>query len=222
MMRYVVPSLTILALATQGVVLAWAVVLEQNRGAAGERASQAPWLLHVALAILAVVLLLWMGYGVLLVIGLKRRSVKTPVESDVTPAAVVTDQQPSIECSQPGDPLDNRPWVSLVEECAGLYEDLERLATTFNGHDGAIELIEYMENRLLEILQRCGVTIIDGDKHFSRIRHRVTELQTKVAEGQPIVETIRPGLAVGRRVFCRAVVRLANDSYSDVNQGDAP
>jgi molecular chaperone GrpE (heat shock protein) len=105
------------------------------------------------------------------------------------------------------DPLDNKPWLSLIEECVDLYDELERLQPSLE--IAAQELVDHCRCRLLEILQRSGVSILAEDAAFDRSRHQAEALQESACEGTPIAAMLSPGFAVGRRVFRRARVKLA-------------
>ena len=111
---------------------------------------------------------------------------------------------PSPEATNPevktADPLDNRPWLALVEECVQLLEELE---SDFELADPERkELVEHVVLRLGEILVRAGVETIADEATFDRVRHQAS----KASQGMSVVETVSPGYAVGRRVLRRARV----------------
>ncbi len=113
--------------------------------------------------------------------------------------------------SQLMNPLNNKAWVGLVEECVELFEELDSLT---NLDDSGKQVTRHVNYRLEEILLRSGVETIDHDLTFNRNRHQVVGSTSSVAPGTPIVETLSPGFTVGRRVFRRARVRIADASFS--------
>jgi hypothetical protein len=117
-----------------------------------------------------------------------------------------------------GDPLDDKRWLGLVEGCVGIIDELEVHRSSFD--PAAQELAEHLDFRFQEILERSGVTVIADEAMFDRGRHQPERGAAQARSGDTVVETLRPGLAVGRRVFRRAVVRLVNLG-SDAGTGAA-
>jgi molecular chaperone GrpE (heat shock protein) len=115
------------------------------------------------------------------------------------------------------DPLDNRPWVQLVEECVGLFDELDRLRPDLDV--ACQDFADHVGCRLQEILERSGVTRIAGDPDFDRSRHQ-PHATGATRPGAPVAETLSPGFAVGRRVFRRAVVRIADAAPTE--KGSTP
>jgi hypothetical protein len=114
---------------------------------------------------------------------------------------------PDVRESMPGaDPLENKPWLKLIEECVDLYDELDRLQPSLEA--AAQELVDHCRCRVLEILERSGVSIFAEDATFDRSRHQADVTQERPREGTPIEATLSPGFAVGRRVFRRARVKL--------------
>lgn len=107
------------------------------------------------------------------------------------------------------DPLQDKHWLSLVEATVNLLEELERHRPYANLTTS--DLAEHVDLRMQEILERSGVTVFAGDTTFDRNRHQPVPPAAHARPGTLVIETLRPGLAVGRRVFRRARVRLAND-----------
>jgi hypothetical protein len=110
---------------------------------------------------------------------------------------------------QPVDLLDNKRWVGLVEECIVLLDELEQHRSKLD--PGARELGDHVDLRLQEILERSGVTVIIDETTFDRSRHQVEPGTAVERPEAAIVETLRPGLAVGRRILRRARVRVATE-----------
>jgi hypothetical protein len=103
------------------------------------------------------------------------------------------------------DPLENKRWLGLVEECVTLFDELDRHGASFD--PPRREVAEHVCYRLQEILERSGIALISGDSTFDRNRHR-PEPAAGIAAGAVIAETLSPGFSVGRRVLRRARVRL--------------
>jgi hypothetical protein len=103
------------------------------------------------------------------------------------------------------NPLDNKPWLRVVEECVDVFDDLDSSRPSL-GPEGQ-ELADHVMYRLEEALERAGVEVISDDVAFERGRHK-PEKADSVGPGATIAETLRPGFAVGPRVFRRARVRL--------------
>jgi hypothetical protein len=106
--------------------------------------------------------------------------------------------------------LDDKRWLSLVEESVALFDDLDRHHAQFD--PSSQELAEHVCARLQEILERCGVQSIAGDMVFDRNRHQPERADASVAAGATITATLSPGFAVERRVLRRARVRLADSA----------
>ena len=103
--------------------------------------------------------------------------------------------------------MANKPWLSLFEECVDFYGELERLQPSLDA--SAQEMVDHCRCRLLEILERSGVTILAEDTAFDRGRHQAESTCESPHEATPIETTLSPGFAVGRRVFRRARVKVA-------------
>jgi molecular chaperone GrpE (heat shock protein) len=103
--------------------------------------------------------------------------------------------------------------VNLVEECVALYEEVDRIRRGLNA--SCQELADHLRCRLEETLERSGVTRIAGDPDFDRHRHQPPATGAPPRPGAPVAETLSPGFAVGRRVFRRAVVRLADAASTE-------
>lgn len=108
--------------------------------------------------------------------------------------------------SPAADPLENKPWVGLVEECVAVIEDLERHMDDFD--EPRREIAGHIVSRLEEALARSGVEVISDEEAFDRNRHRPVEESAANASDAAISEILSPGFVVGRRVLRRARVRL--------------
>lgn len=104
------------------------------------------------------------------------------------------------------EPLDNKPWLNLVERCVALFDELDGL---FPAGDPRQETANHVMYRLREILALSGVEVIDRDTIYDVHRHRLETPDTGIAPGAPIVRIISPGFAIGTRVLRPARVRVA-------------
>lgn len=99
---------------------------------------------------------------------------------------------------------ENEAWLSLVEECVGLFDELDRHAADFPLPQR--QLTEHVLTRLQESLERSGVERIEGEGDFDPARHQSD--QGLAPDDSKIAGTVSPGFRVGRRVFRRARVRV--------------
>ena len=116
------------------------------------------------------------------------------------------------------DPLTNKPLMSLVEDCVSLFDELDRLRPSLEL--AAQDFADHMGCRIQEVLERSGVTIIAEDLTFDRRRHQSEPTAETPMDGATIGETQSPGFAVGRRVFRRARVKLAEVATTE--KGPSP
>ncbi len=124
--------------------------------------------------------------------------------SVLTPAAVAV---ATVAEAVAGEPLENKPWISLIEECVALHEELERLRPSLDV--ATAEFADHCCCRVQEILERSGVRILADDATFDPSRHHAEATGASPLGGTPIEATLSPGFAVGRRILRRARVRLA-------------
>ena len=115
-------------------------------------------------------------------------------------------QQTATQTQQQGT-LENRPWLSLVEDSVGIYDELDRNMESFD--EQSKQLAEHLLLRLEEILERSGVSLIQGETTFDRHRHQPLPVTTSVAPGAPIIATLRPGFIADGRILRRAHVRVS-------------
>jgi molecular chaperone GrpE (heat shock protein) len=117
--------------------------------------------------------------------------------------------QPTAPAPQPPtNPLDNGPWLKLVENCVDLFDELDSHLDHFD--PSGREVAEHTCLRLQEILQRCGVDLIDQPGDFDRSLHQPVEPGTGL--NSATVRPISPGFRVGRRVLRRARVSPDTDA----------
>ena len=112
---------------------------------------------------------------------------------------------PAAHESPAGEPLDNKPWLKLVEESVTLLDELDRHRADFDAPRQ--DLADHVICRLQEILERCGVDSIDGDHDFDRNRHQ-PEGRARLMPGAKVTATLSPGFRVGKRVLRRARVLI--------------
>jgi hypothetical protein len=59
------------------------------------------------------------------------------------------------------------------------------------------------------MMERNGLELIDSDGTFSILRH-TPQPMALVQEGLPLKQVLRPGIAMGNRVFRKAKVEIQN------------
>lgn len=105
-----------------------------------------------------------------------------------------------------GDPLNNTAWVKLAEECVELFAELDRYQADFDLPRR--EVAEHVCNRLMEILARNGVSLIDADGVFDRKLHKPDPAGIRPKPRAATAHVISPGFQIGRRVLRRARVKI--------------
>lgn len=113
-------------------------------------------------------------------------------------------------------PLDNKPWLKLVEECVELLDELDRHMDNFD--PARRELAAHVIQRVQEILERCGVQTIMTETIFDRNRHQPTPSGSSIVPGATIAETLSPGFVVANRMLRRARVRLHTHHPASTDQ----
>lgn len=104
------------------------------------------------------------------------------------------------------EPLEDERWIELIDDCVEVVEELDRHMERFD--PARQELADHVVWRLAEVLERSGVELISNDETLDSKRHEAVKAGSRATPGAPIVETLSPGFAVGRRVLRRARVRL--------------
>jgi hypothetical protein len=100
----------------------------------------------------------------------------------------------------------NGAYQKLIEECTDLISEFESYKTRFETEEGKM-MTDIAQERLFEILAKSGAQLITDETSFDIIRH--IAIPAKVVEnGTPVLETIRPGIALGSKVLIRAQVRI--------------
>jgi hypothetical protein len=106
------------------------------------------------------------------------------------------------------DPLDNKPWIKLAEECVELFDELDRQIKFFD--PARREIADHVCCRLQEMLQRSGVELIAETALFERTLHQPEIPTAGMTNGADTAIILSPGFRVGRRVLRRARVELQN------------
>jgi len=119
---------------------------------------------------------------------------------------------PSVHYPEEDRMLSNTPWVNLVEECVNLYSEINDLLPDMT--ESQQELGRHIIDRLAEILQRSGISLIEDDTEFDPRRHQT---ESDPPPGTTIVKTLRRGIALGRRVFLKALVQVEHSGSNSVS-----
>lgn len=126
--------------------------------------------------------------------------VASPQTTDERPSEVGASKSflgtPSVHYPKEDRKLSNKPWVKLVEGCVALRSEIDEALPRMN--ESQQKLARHILDRLAEILQRSGVSLIECDTKFDPQRHRS---EFEVPSGTRIVKTLRRGFPVGRRGF---------------------
>jgi len=128
----------------------------------------------------------------------------------VEPSADAIVGAPTVEPAEL-DPLDNKPWLDLAEDCLALFEEMDRNLEFFET-PGERQLAEHVQARLQEILERTGLEVIDQEGASVRTLHQPERSAGGLDSEQLRVEMRSPGFRVGRRILRRARVRLVEIS----------
>jgi hypothetical protein len=120
----------------------------------------------------------------------------------------VNDQAPTDSPARDSsDLLGNPAWMSLVQENVAVVDELEHHASSLDSSARAIA--DHATALICEALERADVELIADDKRFDARRHSPLDKTGRIPLGTPIVETVSPGFAVGKRVLRRASVRVS-------------
>ena len=99
---------------------------------------------------------------------------------------------------------DNKAFAKLAKENSDFMEELDALAPRLD--ENSQKLIQHVQLRLQEGMERCGVERIDEETVYDVVRHKSATGQ-RIAQGAPIQETVMPGLILGKKVLRRAKVK---------------
>jgi hypothetical protein len=123
--------------------------------------------------------------------------------------------------SKPGisnDPLDNKPWIKLAEECVELFDELDRQIKFFD--PGRREIADHVCCRLQELLQRSGVELIAETAIFERTLHQPEIPTAGITNGADTAIILSPGFRVGRRILRRAHVELQHSDQKNSGESE--
>lgn len=136
-----------------------------------------------------------------------------------TPPVSVQVLAPPLSPLKPGisdDPLDNKPWIKLAEECVELFDELDRQNKFFD--PARREIADHVCCRLKEMLQRSGVELIAETALFERTLHQPETPTVGIVDKAATAIILSPGFRVGRRVLRRARVELQNSTSNGVGE----
>ena len=143
----------------------------------------------------------WLGRAVGAAVA-RERVPDQPCEPENLPAPR---PEPVVICEPAEVTLeDNKPFAKLAKENADFMDELDALSPQLD--EGARKLVQHVNIRLQEALERCGVGRIEEETIYDVVRHRSASGQ-RIVQGGPICETVEPGLALGRKVLRRAKVK---------------
>jgi len=112
--------------------------------------------------------------------------------------------QPVSVLSVPEDPLMNKAWLGLAEECVSLYDEMFCLSSEVSPESK--EMLLHLMIRIQQTLERSDVEVTEDVRSFDRLRHKDVG-KSMPADGTPVVATLSPGYSVGRKVLRKAIVK---------------
>ncbi len=142
------------------------------------------------------------------VVGESSSPASTPSSVEAPPSAQAPHEEVR-SVTAADDPLNNTAWVKLAEACVELFAELDRYQADFD--PPRREVAEHVCNRLMEILVRNGVGLIDADGAFDRNRHEPNLSGAGLKPGAATAHVISPGFQIGRRILRRARVEILQE-----------
>ncbi len=108
------------------------------------------------------------------------------------------------------DPLDNKAWLRLVEECVDLFDELDRHSSSFDAPRR--EVVEHVSSRLREILERCGGEVVEQVIRPTGLVDPLLHVRPARGQVPDLIEEIKKRAAKSERVLVTTLTkRLAED-----------
>jgi molecular chaperone GrpE (heat shock protein) len=102
-------------------------------------------------------------------------------------------------------PVHSEEWLDLVKECCDLMDEIDELQRSYAPEDD--DRLYHVSLRMETILDRAGLERIENETEYD-VRRHFAPGEGPVPKGARIVETIRPGFRIDRRVLRRAHVKV--------------
>lgn len=134
------------------------------------------------------------------------------VTNEVLPVSAPLDisPHPPAKSEISDDPLYNKLWIKLAEECVELFDELDRQLKFFDPPRS--EIASHVCCRLQEMLQRSGVELIAETALFERTLHQPEIPTAGMSNGADTAIILSPGFRIGRRILRRARVELQSSA----------
>lgn len=100
----------------------------------------------------------------------------------------------------------DEPIQRFMEDCTDIIREFDRYKQ-YSKIEEVHSILELINDRLFEVLERSGGKLIIDDTAFNILRHEPVPAEI-VEDGVPILETIRPGVEIKNKVLIRAQVRV--------------
>lgn len=138
-----------------------------------------------------------------------------PLEQNL-PAIAVPEtmaEEPPVEDKMQAAPEyqpDLRELTEVLEDCVSLFDEIDGQIPLLD--PSAEEIARHVCDRLQEILERAGMTVIAEDAKFDRRFHKPEKKTAGVTGGDTRwhAQILSPGFQLNRRVYRRARVRLTS------------
>lgn len=137
-----------------------------------------------------------------------RKRLAGDAAKDVPPAdagALAKPAEPRQLPAPPASPLDNKPYVKVMEDLMRLSSEIRRLAD--HAPDDSRDALDYIYEQLEDVFERNGLTMIEGETVYDVCRHQPVPAAL-VPDGTPVEKTLVPGWALDRKVLRRAKVSV--------------
>lgn len=153
-----------------------------------------------AVFILAFLKKQWLIMSVLSIIGLLKWLVNSEKKKEVQAEldTIQTQNTPVLK-----QVTYNDSWAKVSEESAFLINEIERINPDLKNKD-----LNYVIDKLIEMLERLGFEMIDRDITYDIRFHDAIQEKDRVLKGTPIKQILRKGFKKGNRVYLKAKVIL--------------
>lgn len=92
----------------------------------------------------------------------------------------------------------------VMKELAGLLDELKQLRSQTTD-ENVVSVIDFCENRTVEIMTSCGCETIENELTFDNARH-VPSPFAFIRNGCEISKTVKPGVSYRNKILVKAIV----------------
>lgn len=109
--------------------------------------------------------------------------------------------------------LQNREWLTLMERLCEMVKRIRSRVKDIQESEevakrSPIPFLESLDSAIREAMLSSGAEDIDHETEYDILRHEAVPPRGTVLDRTPIEETLEFGVAVQKRVFIRALVKL--------------